>query len=600
MPLEKVPASAVNLGAGPWRDRFEVNRKYVLSLENDAFLEPFHKAYAPPGVPEPRPTVSWGGWGGPDHDWKGHDGEFHGHYLSACAQIVALSGDTEIRDKSQALVAAFEPYQQTDGSLLIGTVTQKYLEDAFRGQHETVLFYVVHKLLKGLFELGVYADNQQALSMCLLWADRLAERVNPRRMNAEQIVGMLSSEHGGIAEILFDIAAFSGRQAHLDAALRFLDRSIVDPLSRGEDQLADVHANTTLPIVQGAARAYELTGEQSYRDAVENFWRLVWTTRTYATGSSSHLEYWRRPNALKATLDASTQETCVSFNWLRLTDYLLRWTGEAEYGDAYERCHINCILSAQHPTTGQFIYYLPMRPGPREPTPDSYDPDPPEAGCKHFGRPLRCFWCCYGTGVEAFADPATAVYYRSGDTVWINQFMASRLAVDVGGNAVSLEQQTDFPYSETARIVTRADRPTSFPLRIRIPEWLGSDAAVALNGRPLEVKPSSWLQIERTWEDGDTLELQLPMRLQTQAINDDSNCVAILSGPHVLAGCVPEATTLELDPENPAARVTADPTGTQDWVYHGAESSPGNDIRFLPISRIVDEEYHVYFETTTD
>jgi DUF1680 family protein len=264
--------------------------------------------------------------------------------------------------------------------------------------------------------------------MCLLWADRLAERLNPRRMNAEQIVGMLRTEHGGIAEILFDIAAFSGRQAHLDAALRFLDRSIVDPLSRGEDQLADVHANTTLPIVQGAARAYELTGEQPYRDAVENFWRFVWTTRTYATGSSSHMEYRRHPNALKATLDASTQKTCVSFNWLGLTDYLQRWTGEAEYGD--------------------------------------------------------------------------------------------------------------------------------------------------------------------------TLELQLPMRLHTQAINDDSNCVAILYGPHVLAGCVPKATPLELDPENPAARVTADPAGSHDWVYHGAESGPGRDIRFLPISRIIDEEYHVYFETT--
>src|SRR5262249_54482590 len=151
----------------------------ILSLENDAFLEACHKAYAPVGLSEPKPKVSWEGWVGPKHNWRGHDGEFHGHYLSACARMIGLSGDEQIRSKAGQLVEALARYQQPDGPIYIGAVNAKELKALFDGEPESAyLFYVIHKWLTGLYELYVYAGDEQALDIARRWTDSIARNIN--------------------------------------------------------------------------------------------------------------------------------------------------------------------------------------------------------------------------------------------------------------------------------------------------------------------------------------------------------------------------------------------------------------------------------------
>ncbi len=585
--LTEISCRDLKLGDGPWKQRFDVNRNYLLSLERDAYLEAFYKCFPAPGVPEPKPTVSWTGWVGQKHNWTGHDGEFHGHYLSACARIIGLSDDSEMRTHTEILVNALARYQQPNGSIYIGYVNEKNIENLFRGiEPRTIVFYTIHKMLMGLYELYVYAQNQQAWEICLRWADDIARRVNA--LSSEEVEKILTVEHGGIAEIILDIAALSRRQEHFDTGIKLLQKSVLDPLVRNEDLLTDVHTNTTIPILHGAARAFELTGNRYYRDAVENFWNIVNRTRNYVTGSSSHKEFWRKPNALKDTLCAGTQETCVSYNWLRLTDYLLRWTGEAKYGDAYERCHINGIMAAQHPQTGQFIYFMPMKPGPRDPNPDGYDPDPPEQGGKHFGRPLRCFWCCYGTGAQAFGNPLTGAYYKNADSLWINQFIASEVQTQLNGKQLTLRQETNLPLDDHGRIAILDCPDNPFTLNIRIPNWVRNDAQLFVNHQPTKVSPG-WLSLTRPWKKSDTIDLNLPMHLNTQPINDDPNCVAYLFGPHVLVGCVPDPSQVHVPRKIPTDWLV--PQG--NLVFHSKDPQPA---KFQPLCNVTDEEYNVYFD----
>lgn len=591
--LMPVDMRDITLLKGPWLHHFALTRDYVDSLENEAFLEAFHKAYAPSRVPEPRPKVSWGGWVGPKHNWGKHDGEFQGHYLSACARIVALGRDDDIRRKSCRLVEALARYQHSDGFIYVGVVTRRELDALFRGSPSNIPLYVIHKLLMGLIELYLYAGDEQALAIAVRYGEAVATRLG--RLSDDNIATMLLKEHGGIAEVMLDLASITKSDRLFTAGLRLLQDAIVAPLAHNEDILAGKHANTTIPILQGAARAFELTGEDRYRAAVENFWRIVFSTRSYATGGSSYKEFWQEPNALKATLSASTQETCTSYNWLRLTDYLIRWSGAASYGDAFERCQINGVLPAQHPVTGQFIYYLPLRPGPREPNPDSFDPDPPEGGCKHWGRPLRCFWCCYGTGVQAFSYPVAGAYYKNEETLWVNRFIASRVSTYISGRLLTLEQHTDFPFDDHVKLAIGNDVHDPLTVAVRIPWWTDERAAVMVNGTRWQLpdgrnapEPSSWLAIRRTWRQGDTVEIRAPMHLYIQAINDDPNCVALLYGPHVLAGC--RRAALPVPTRHPA-----------DWL-HRIDSQGlaflfrNSRIEFVPLSQVIDEEYDVYFD----
>ena len=79
------------------------------------------------------------------------------------------------------------------------------------------------------------AKIEQAWEICLRWADDIARRINA--LSSEEMEKILTVEHGGIAEIMLDIATVSRRQEHFDAGIKLLQKSVLDPLARNEDLL---------------------------------------------------------------------------------------------------------------------------------------------------------------------------------------------------------------------------------------------------------------------------------------------------------------------------------------------------------------------------
>jgi len=80
-----------------------------------------------------------------------------------------------------------------------------------------------------------------------------------------------------------------------------------------DDVLDTMHANAHEPIVIGAARRYELSGDSVFASIAENFHEVLTTEHTYSTGNGNHGEYWAAPGRLGDTLDGDTQESCTSY-----------------------------------------------------------------------------------------------------------------------------------------------------------------------------------------------------------------------------------------------------------------------------------------------
>jgi hypothetical protein len=59
-----------------------------------------------------------------------------------------------------------------------------------------------------------------------------------------------------------------------------------------------------------------------------------------------------------------------------------------------------------------------------------------------------------------------------------------------------------------------------------------------VNGKkqPVDSRPGSYFTLAREWRDGDTVSIQMPMRLHTEFLPGTTNEVAVLYGPVVLAG----------------------------------------------------------------
>jgi len=363
-----------------------------------------------------------------------------------------------------------------------------------------------------------------------------------------------------------------------------------------------VHANTTIPKILGAARHYNLTGEQRSRDIAEYFWEEVTGKRSYVTGGSSSGEAWLgEPGNLADTLAVDTEESCVTYNMLKLTREIFAWNADVHAADYYERALFNGILGTQHPRDGEKLYYLPLAAG----------------YWRYFGTPDKGFWCCHGSGSESFAKFGDSIYFRSDEALYVNQFIASEL--DWPERGLRIIQDTDFPNEATTRLRFSVRHGTSMVLQIRVPSWT-TGATVKLNG--LRVKkavatPGGWLTIRRTWRDGDLVEFTAPMALHTEALPGDPTLQAVMYGPLVLAGrlgsegLTPEIvrappTPLRMSPDNPARPIAVAPIrargGVASWVAPVAGKplefrTAGQEkvITLVPLHRVIDERYVVYW-----
>ncbi len=171
--LEPLPLGDVKLLPGTFEDRFEVNRKYVLSLTNQGLLQNY---YGEAGMWNPRllntmlgghdrgyyfEDVYWG-WESPTCQLRGH---FLGHWMSAAAYIAASTGDPVAKARLDQVVDALARVQERNGEGWAASIPQKYFFWMADGISVWAPHYTVHKEFMGLVDAYRYTGNQQALDV---------------------------------------------------------------------------------------------------------------------------------------------------------------------------------------------------------------------------------------------------------------------------------------------------------------------------------------------------------------------------------------------------------------------------------------------------
>ena len=129
-------------------------------------------------------------------------------------------------------------------------------------------------------------------------------------------------------------------------------------------------------------------------------------------------------------------------------------------------------------------------------------------------------------------------YGRAAGELWVNLYGASEVRTDLGdGRTVALRQDTQYPWDGTVELTVTEAFGSSFSLLLRIPAW-ARGATVTVNGAPgPQAEPGTYCRIERQWQVGDRVELQLPLRVRRlQAhpkVEEARNQVAYARGPVV-------------------------------------------------------------------
>ncbi|MCX7683358.1 MAG: glycoside hydrolase family 127 protein, partial [Anaerolineae bacterium] len=577
---------------GMFQQRFELNRRYLMSLRSENLLQN-HYMEAGLWAPRAKPVDCHWGWESPTCQVRG---QFLGHWLSAAARIYASTGDPEVKGKADGIVSELARCQEENGGEWVGSIPEKYLDWVARGKSVWAPHYVLHKTLMGLYDMAAYAGNEQALDIMVKWA-RWFHRWTGQ-FSREQMDDILDVETGGMLEAWANLYGITGKQEHLDLIYRYDRPRLFERLLAGEDPLTNRHANTTVPEAHGAARAYEVTGEERWRRIVEAYWRCAVTERGFfCTGGQTTGEVWTPPFEFAARLGDKNQEHCVVYNMMRLADYLLRWTGDVTYADYIERNLYNGILAQQHPETGMVAYFLPLQAGAK----------------KIWGTPTEDFWCCHGTLVQAHTLHNAYVYYQDAEGLAVCQYIPTTLEWEWGGVPVTVRQDFDTeastsrprepdgavhrPQRWVVALAVRCVQPATFTLKLRLPWWLGGQAQVTVNGDPVPVSvgPSTFVEVRRTWQE-DTVRVVLPKALSACPLPDEPDTVAFMDGPVVLAGLCDEERVLYGDKERPETILA--PDNEREWWFWRPGYRARNQergLRFAPLYEIRDERYTVYF-----
>jgi len=594
------------LEGGIFEHRRRLNRAYLLSLTDDALLQNF---FIEAGIsdqnwhlqPSRDSAASRGlerhwGWETPGALLRGH---FLGHWLSGAAREVAVTGDRVLRARIDSVLDGLERCQLENGGGWIWAIPPAFLRRLADGRPVWAPQYDMHKTLMGLVDVHRELGDERALLLARRATTPILDWV--RGIDDDAFQTILEVETGGMLEVWADLLHATGDDVYRELLDRYYHRSLFDGLLAGRDMLTNMHANTTIPEVLGAARAYEVTGETRWRQIVEAYWDQAVTRRgTFCTGGQTSGEIWTPPFEFAARRGEKTQEHCVVYNMIRLADSLMRWTDDLSYADYIERNLYNGILAQQNPRTGMVAYFLPLEGGAR----------------KNWGTPTEDFWCCHGTLVQAHTRHSGLIFYLGEDgELTIAQHISAQAVVATEAGEVSVRVtvldnagyvgpdsnageagDAHRPSATRIRVEMTSDDGVPLRARIRVPDWVIAEPLLA--GEAHVERADGALVI--THPGGrTTVDIAFPLAVRAVPIPDEPTTVAFVEGPVVLAGLVDREVSLTGDVSAAASLLTPDNERQwTEWLRGHRTIGQRSTIRFRPVHEIVDEPYSLYFPIT--
>ena len=557
-------------------------------------------------------TQIHGGWEFPLCELRGH---FLGHWLSAAAMHYEATGDKLVLAKAEQIVDILAKCQEENGGKWAGSIPEKYMTWITIGKKVWAPQYTVHKTFMGLLDMAQKAGYTKALDVAVHFAEWFYEWSG--RYSREHFQKILDVETGGMLEIWAILYRLTGKEMFRELMDRYYRESLFDGLLEGRDVLTNMHANTTIPEVLGAAAWYEATGEEKMLEIVKRYWEAAVTRKgSYATGGQTCGEIWSPDGQLAARLGDKNQEHCTVYNMMRLADFLFRETGDCAFMDYWEKNLYNGIMAQGYwkgsfthgfqyneglPDEGLLTYFLPLRAGAR----------------KGWATKTNDFFCCHGTLVQANAALNNAIYYTREGEVCVCQYFDSEFRSEDG--KLTIRQMTDRQNgnapgaSGVQRINDVCPTVTADPrklavelnvsgagdgltLKVRIPGWT-KGTSIVIDGKPAEGEwtPGSFAELKISGPES-RIRLEFRKAITIETLPGDERMAAFLDGPVVLAGLCDEERTLYVSGQEPEKILAAD--NEREWAaWKHTYKTVGQErgIRFIPLYEVGYQPYSVYF-----
>jgi DUF1680 family protein len=399
-------------------------------------------------------------------------------------------------------------------------------------------YYTLHKILAGLMDIYEVSGNEKALEIVNGMGDWVHARLSelPTKTLIIMWNSYIAGEFGGMNEAMARLSRLSSEPRYMETAKLFDnirvfygDAEHSHGLVKNVDMFRGLHANQHIPQIIGALEVYRNSEIPEYYHIADNFWDMTTNDYMYSIGGVAGAH--NPANAECFTEEPATlyengfsaggqNETCATYNMLKLTRNLFLYDHRAELMDYYERGLYNHILASVAEDSPANTYHVPLRAG----------------SVKHFGNhDMHGFTCCNGTALESSTKLQNSIYFKSADNkaLYVNLYVPSTL--NWTAKNITVSQKTTFPREDYTVLTINGN--AKFALNVRVPHWATKGFWVKINGKEEKVtaKPGSYLTIKRKWKDGDTVELSMPFSFYLEPVMDQQNIASLFYGPILLA-----------------------------------------------------------------
>ncbi len=222
-------------------------------------------------------------------------------------------------------------------------------------------------------------------------------------------------------------------------------------------------------------------------------------------------------------------ETCSMAEFMHSDEMLVAITGESVWADRCEDVAFNSLPASMTPDL-EGLHYLTA------PNMIQCDRANKAPMIENDGKMLyfdpyyhRCCQHNVAFGWPYFTENLWMA--SAGNGLAAVLYAPSKVTARVGaGSEVTIRENTSYPFTGTIEFAIAAERETSFPLTLRIPGWC-AHARVTVNGADAGVSPApgQWVILERPWNNGDVVRLELPQDIAIKTWT--GNAISVSRGP---------------------------------------------------------------------
>ncbi|GAA5206266.1 glycoside hydrolase family 127 protein [Microbacterium kyungheense] len=509
------------------------------------------------------------------------DGDFYKWFEAAVARL-ETDPDPELAERLEQIAQLIASVQRPDGYLHTPTViSTRNHEDAIaladRFNFET--YNLGHLITAGVrhYEVTGSTTLLDAARKAAMFLEDLATN-KPLELARSAIC---PSHYMAV----IDLYRATGDEQYLRLSEAFI--RVRDDFEGGDDNQDRLPVREQTVVAGHAVRANYLyagladlvaeTGDAELEAVLEALWRDVVDTKLYITGGAGALYDGASPDgspwqggisrvhqaygrAFQLPHTTAHNESCANIGLILWGERMLALTADAAYADVIEQVAFNSLLSSISLAGSEYFYTNPLRQvrdlpyALRRPGDTALHPVPaPPPSDERLREPYLSCFCCPPNIARTLARFHERAASLGDDGLYVHLYGGSSIDVtDDAGRRLALREDGGYPWGETVAWTVTDAAAGGIPLHLRIPGW-SSGAALTVNGEAVPAsEPGTYAVIDREWQQGDVVELTLPMPVRVlrahRLAEEATNQVAVRRGPVVYcveSADLPEGVALE-------------------------------------------------------